>query len=121
MKDHRQRGLMVGVAMLLALASGCGELGAPRPASVTTLLEHSEAWQGEQVAVQGRIRSEQVPERYWLEGAGQQRIELHPPERIGAYLGREVQISGRFEFKVGGQRLIEISNVTPLDKPTPKQ
>ena len=112
---------MVAVAVMLMATTGCDGVNGPRPTSVATLLEHSEAWQGEQVAVQGRVRSEDVPNRYWLEGEGQQRLELLPPERIGAYIGREVQVSGRFEFEVGGQRRIRLSKVTPLDKSSPEE
>lgn len=111
----------LAVAVMLMATVGCNEIGTPRPTSVATLLEYSEAWQGEQVAVQGRVRREGVPIRYWLEAGEQQRIEVHPPERIGAYLGREVQISGRFEFKVGGERLIRISKITPLDRISPEE
>lgn len=114
---------VMAVAVMLMFMSmgmtGCNGSDGPRLTSVATLLEHSEAWQGEKVAVQGRIRSEEVPERYWLEGEGRLRLEVSPPERIGAYLGREVQISGRFEYEVEGQRMLRITKVTPLDKTTP--
>ena len=66
---------MVAVAVMLMATTGCDGVNGPRPTSVATLLEHSEAWQGEQVAVQGRVRSEDVPNRYWLEGEGQQRLD----------------------------------------------
>ena len=49
---------MVAVAVMLMAGAGCDGVNGPRPTSVATLLEHSEAWQGEQVAVQGSAPSD---------------------------------------------------------------
>lgn len=61
---------MVAVAVMLVTTAGCDGVNDPRPTSVATLLEHSEAWQGERVAVQGRVRSEDRAQPLLVGGRG---------------------------------------------------
>ncbi|WP_192034615.1 hypothetical protein [Halomonas sp. YLGW01] len=101
------------IPCLLALA-GCGGADEVMPVPLPVLAAEPAAYDGKRVATSGVVRSFAPPRHYWIEDQDLHRVEIVPPERVAAHLGREVSVVGRFRFTPDAGRRLEVEALEPL-------
>ena len=75
------------------------------------------------VRTHGIVRGLEQPRHYWIEDHRQQRIGLEPLEVAAPYLGKQVEVTGRFRYQRDRGRSIELDSIQTLPVPvtTPSQ
>ncbi|WP_404419536.1 hypothetical protein [Marinospirillum sp.] len=100
--------LVISVVLLL----GCS--GAADEVSLSFLVEHSTAYSGRNLVVEGQVRGLEEPEHYWLEDSDMNRIGLKPDHRAKTYLDQQVRVTGLFQASPDKGRWLRIKALEPL-------
>ena len=108
--------LVAGVVVILiaAFAAGCGG-GGSKQVSLAQLAESQQVYDAEQVSTSGVVREERGGRGgsvFLLSDGRGDLVELEPAAKAAPYIGRRVEVSGRFELDPRVGRVIEDSRVS---------
>ncbi len=112
--DLSVRRLLAGLVVILAVAVAACSTGVTR-VDLAVLADEQEAWHGRLVEVTGTVQMFDDPRHHWVEDAEQHRVELVPSAGLDALVGRMVTVRGRFTFREGEGRRIEIQEIHTVD------
>lgn len=114
----RPRKFVVGMVLILlaAFAAGCGG-GGTKQVSLAQLAENQETYDAQQVSTSGVIRKESNGSGgsvFLLSDGRGDLVELEPAGKAAPYIGRRVEVGGRFELDPRVGRVIEDSRISAL-------
>ena len=107
-------GLATVAATMAFMLAACGD-GGIRDVTLAELVADEGEYAGDQVRIRGTIVGFENPEHYVIEDAHSNRVEIVPLERIAEYVGRAVEVTGRFSFSENRGRVLELEEVTALE------
>lgn len=115
----RRRLVALVAAVSAAVLFGCGadgpaDPGDATPASLAELARDQTGFDGELVVTEGVVRTYADPPHAWIEDAQQHRVELHPMRLVERHVGDEIRVTGRFTFREGEGRSIEVEQLELL-------
>jgi hypothetical protein len=110
--SSRSATLVLTFGLVLA-PTGCSS--APAAVPLAELASEQEAWDGREVVVHGTVRSFDDPLHYWVEDADAHRVELVPHDGLDVLVGHEVVVEGRFTFREGEGRRLQVARLSRLD------
>lgn len=101
------------VLIVASMLSGCGN---PDPVQTTlsALTVSQVAFDGRHVVVSGTLRTFDDPRHYWIENAALDRVALKGAEDLEPLVGRNVEVSGLFNYDRSEGRRIEVTRLRPL-------
>lgn len=104
--------LALGLAAVF-LAPACGTKH-PVAVSLATLAAHQESYQGREVETRGTVRrfTDPMGSYFVIEDIGQNRVEILPAFRVSSFLGRLVEVRGRFRFNQRIGRFIQVEHLS---------
>lgn len=107
--------LMMAVLLLSGLLVDCRSRSAAT-VSLAQLAAKQDAYAGRLVDTIGTVRSflDASSRYYVIEDAHQNRVELLPGRLVSRYVGRRVEVTGKFEFDERSGRFIAIEEIVPL-------
>lgn|SRR5487761_1118695 len=105
----------VGLAPILVLALLVAACGVPsRPVSLASLAADQASYQGQEVTTQGVVHrfTDPTGPYFLIEDAADNRVEVVPAAEIAKYEGRQVAVTGKFDFVPNTGRVIHIHHVS---------
>lgn len=99
-------------AASLLLASACGSAPATS-VSLATLATNSQRYTGAQVSTRGVVQRFVDPSGpyFVLQDAQEHRVELLPSSRVSPDVGRQIEVTGTFNFSPDSGRFIDVQEV----------
>ena len=104
--------LVVGFASIAPL--GCADRSPAEVVSLADLVAEQDAYDGSTVIVEGTVQARDEPRHFWIEDAGQHRVELFPPDAVADLVGQRIRVTGRFTFRDDRGRGIDIADLEVL-------
>ena len=104
--------LVVGFASIAPL--GCADRSPAEVVSLADLVAEQDAYDGSTVIVEGTVQTRDEPRHFWIEDAGQHRVELFPPDAVADLVGQRIRVTGRFTFRDDRGRGIDIADLEVL-------
>jgi hypothetical protein len=83
----------------------------PQEVTLAELVAEQEAWDGREVVTTGTVRTFDDPPHGWVEDEAGNRVELVPGDVFVEVVGREVVVEGRFTFREGEGRRIDVERL----------
>jgi hypothetical protein len=106
--------LRLVLALLGALwLAGCSD-GPPESVALAELVTEQDRYDGEQVVVDGVVRTYHDPVHHWIEDADLNRVELFPQAEVDPHVGDRVRVTGRFRFRDDEGRRIDVDDLEVL-------
>ncbi|TVR30986.1 MAG: hypothetical protein EA388_14015 [Nitriliruptor sp.] len=104
--------LVVGFASIALL--GCADRSPAEVVSLADLVAEQDAYDGSTVIAEGTVQAHDEPRHFWIEDAGQHRVELFPPDAVADLVGQRIRVTGRFTFRDDRGRGIDIDDLEVL-------
>lgn len=112
-------------AATLILTVACTAGGStPTAVALAELATDEHAYLGETVQVVGTVRvfgEEPSRRHYVIEDRRQHRVALVPGQDAAGFVGRRVEVVGRFDFSDTTGRLIRLDIIEPVAAPAPQE
>ncbi len=104
---------------LLAIGLVVGACGASE-VSLRRIVANQERMSGKRVVVSGRVVAFEDPDGtmdYILEDYQQNRVLLLPEEMVADYVGRQIEVTGLYEFDPNQGRVLWVEELRPVEPP----